>query len=165
MTYNKLIEAAAYRFNVARDDLSYLIAHDGRPGVTEMLAAGDDYYYFGSLAEHECHLERLVEVKDKEGLIDACVRLRDCGYHDPSVVSMVGTAAHVVGDHNLIDARIMQLNNVQNTTDALKPISTAMAAALATKQKTIPKFVTQVAAQDAVTAGTVLDGDLLIVTG
>lgn len=77
---------------------------------------------------------------------------------------VAGSGDHV-GDHNLIDARILQLSNVQNTSDALKPISMATATALAAKQKTIPKFVTQAAAQDAVTAGTVLDGDLLIVTG
>lgn len=97
------IEAAAHRFNVAKCDLKYLTAHNSSPGILEMLNAGDDYEYFGSLAEHECHLARLAEVKDKDSLIDACINLRDCGYDDPSVVDKVKAAAKVVGDPYLME--------------------------------------------------------------
>ncbi|TMM54724.1 hypothetical protein [Sulfitobacter sabulilitoris] len=102
MPIRTLIEAAANRFNVARCDLDYLIAHAASPGVTEMLNADDDYDYFGSLAEHECHLARLAEVRAADDLIDTCIGLRDCGYHDPSVVPQLRRAAEVVGDPDLI---------------------------------------------------------------
>ncbi|SFO20459.1 hypothetical protein SAMN04487859_1192 [Roseovarius lutimaris] len=103
MPIRTLIEAAANRFNVARCDLDYLIAHAASPGVTEMLNADDDYDYFGSLAEHECQLARLAEVKDADDLIDACIGLRDCGYEDPSVVEKVKAAVEVVGNDQLME--------------------------------------------------------------
>lgn len=106
MTKKNQIEAAAHRFNVAKGDLEYLIAHAGSLGVEEMLSAGDDYDYFGSLAEHECHLTRLAEVTDADSLVDACIGLRDCGYDDPSVVGKLRAAASVVGDENLIEGTI-----------------------------------------------------------
>ncbi|MCU0826941.1 MAG: hypothetical protein MUE52_05935 [Tabrizicola sp.] len=104
MERKELIEAAARRFNVARCDLDYLLAHDGSPGVTELINAEDGYEYFGSLAEHECHLARLEAVNDVDSLIDVCIGLRDCGYDDPSVIERLRAAAYCIGDSNLIDA-------------------------------------------------------------
>jgi hypothetical protein len=103
MNRKELIEAAARRVNVAQRDLDYLLAHDGSPGVTELLNAEDGYEYFGSLAEHECHLARLDVVKDVDSLVDVCIGLRDCGYGDPSVVEKLRVAAYAIGDTNLIN--------------------------------------------------------------
>jgi hypothetical protein len=90
--------------NIAKDDIDYLIAHEGSPGTTEMLSAPVTFDYFGSLAEHECHLTRLAKVTDADSFTDACMGLRECGYDDPSVVEKVKDAALVVGDRNLLDA-------------------------------------------------------------
>lgn len=102
--YKESIETLANTFNVAKGDLDYLLAHEGSPGTTEMLRATATFDYFGSLAEHECHLARLAKVTDADSFIDACMGLRECGYDDPSVVEKVKEAALVVGDRNLLDA-------------------------------------------------------------
>ena len=104
MNYQEKIETLANRFNIAKGDLKYLLAHEGSPGTTEFLAAPITFDYFGSLAEHECHMARLAEVTDAESFVDACMGLRDCGYADPAVVEKVNDAARIVGDHNLLDA-------------------------------------------------------------
>ena len=102
--YKENIETLANTFNIAKDDLEYLLAHEGSPGTTEMLGAPATYDYFGSLAEHEVALARLAKVTDADSFTDACMCLRECGYNDPSVVEKVKDAARVVGDRNLLDA-------------------------------------------------------------
>lgn len=104
MNYQENIEKVATAFNIAKGDLDYLLAHEGSPGTTEMLGAPVTFDYFGSLAEHECHLARLAKVTDAGSFIDACMGLRECGYDDHSVVEKVKDAARVVGDRNLLDA-------------------------------------------------------------
>ena len=104
MNYQENIEKVATAFNIAKGDLDYLLAHEGSPGTTEMLGAPVTFDYFGSLAEHECHLARLAKVTDAGSFIDACMGLRECGYVDPSVVEKVKDAARVVGDKDLLDA-------------------------------------------------------------
>ena len=102
--YIENIEKLAIRFNVAKADLNYLLAHEGSPGTTELLAAPIIFDYFGSLAEHECHMARLAEVTDDSSFVAACLLLRTCGYADPTVIEKVNDAARVVGDHNLLEA-------------------------------------------------------------
>jgi len=104
MNYHEKIEKLATVFNVAKADLEYLLAHEGSPGTTELLAAPATFDYFGSLAEHECHIARLAEVTDADSFVNACIALRDCGHADPTVVEKVNDAARIVGDHNLLDA-------------------------------------------------------------
>ena len=55
------------------------------------------------------------------------------------------------------------LGVVDNTSDSAKPISTAQAAALNLKQKTIKKYATQADAQADLAAGNILDGDLIVI--
>jgi hypothetical protein len=81
-----------------------------------------------------------------------------------TAAALTAHSSRVDNPHAVTQSQV-GLGNVNNTTDAGKPVSTAQAAVNATLQKKIQTFASTSAAQAAVTGGTLVNGDIFFTLG